>query len=65
MRYFSRCSLGMSPVRDTGWKLTALTMSLFLCAYLTIAPSSWSFTPLITVGTRTTPMPAALHASST
>ena len=64
MRYFSRSFLVMRPVSDTGWKFTAWTVPMCLCPKSMMEPSSWSLMPLMTVGTRTTPMPAFLHASS-
>ena len=63
MRYFALSVLVSLPVSDTGWKLTAWTVPMFLSPNLIMEPSSWSFIDLMTVGTRTTPMPAFLHAS--
>ena len=38
--YFSLSCLPILPVRETGWKLTACTTSMFFCAYRTMPPSS-------------------------
>ena len=62
---FSLSLAGILPTSETGWKLTALTTSMLLSAKLIIAPSSWSFIVLITVGTSTTlPLGTSCMASS-
>src|SRR3989454_8653586 len=55
IRYFSRSCFFILPVRETGWELMALTMSMLRCANRRIPPSSWAFIDLMTVGTSTTP----------
>ena len=64
MRYFSRSCLPIRPVRDTGWKLTACTTSMFFWAYRMMPPSSWSLIDLMTVGTKTTVVPVLRQLSS-
>ena len=61
--YFALSVLVSLPVRDTGWKFTAWTVSMFFHPKLIISPSSWSLIDLMTVGTRTTPTPTLRHAS--
>ncbi len=39
IRCISLCFFGILPTSDTGWKLTALTTSLFVAPNLTMAPS--------------------------
>src|SRR5260370_7972606 len=47
IRYFSRSCFFILPVRETGWYLLALIMSLLCCANPEIPPAYWAFIHLM------------------
>ena len=51
-RFASSSRRLMRPVKQTGWKLKPLTVSMLSMARRIIAPISWSLTPLTMVGTK-------------